>query len=108
MIKDFLPHYERLDAQKEIQFLSALIFYLSMVARDSYIPGRYATSGASINDRGKAFNEMIHRASGQLMRCIGGQAASEKETLLGILSDIAENARCKDDVVWAIQESLKQ
>jgi len=102
MIRDFLPEYERLDAQKEIQFLVSLVFNLSMVARDGYAPGRYPKA----NERGKAFNEMIHRTSSQLLGCVGGQTGYPKETFIEILFELSHGAGCDDDVVWAIQQSL--
>ena len=102
MTRELLRGYERLNAQEEIQFLASLVFNLSMVARDSYVPGRYANA----NDRGRAFNEMIHRSSSQLLGCVGGQTGYPKETFFEILFELSHDAGCDDDVVWAIQQSL--
>jgi hypothetical protein len=99
--RELVRGYERLNAQEEIQFLASLIFNLSMVARDTYIPGRYANA----NDRGRAFTEMIHRTASQLLERVGGRTGYPKETFFEMLSELSHGAGCDDDVAWAIQQS---
>ena len=107
MISTLLRRYEQQAPQQEMKFLASLIFNLSMVARDSYAPGQN-TSGLLDSDRGRAFNEMIHRTSAQLLQLLGFGRSYPTETFFKIILETAEPAGCKDDLFWAIESSFRE
>ena len=102
MIEQLQPQYLQLTLQEEMEFYASLIFNVSMLARDTFIAGRYADA----NDRARDFNETIHRASCQLLKTHGRKTGYAKEAYFALLVETSRTSPCASDIVWAINNSF--
>jgi hypothetical protein len=107
MLDEANNRYLGLSAPQRVEFLALLHYYLSLVARGSYVEAGNDETSAT---RGlRAHNEMIQVASKQLLVALGRwkqDSAYPDEMFLDILLGKAKQGSCEGDLAWAVGESL--
>jgi hypothetical protein len=90
---------------EKINFLSLLAHNLTVAARASY-PGQI--EGTEVADRLRAFNEIQHTVTGQLLKVIANDARRyPDEDFINIIFEHAHDAGCEADFNWAVDFSLR-
>ena len=92
--------YDKLETKVKIEFLSNLIFFLTVGARD--VPNN--TDGYKAY---QGFNELIHSVSGQLVSLTGmTEDYYPADVFWNILFEHAENYICMNGFQFAIESSM--
>ena len=100
-----IKRFVALNDQERTEFLALLSFYLSTVARESYLEAGNNVTKVVSNFR--VYNEMQQVVSKQLLATLGRSTpAYPHDVFLSVLVEDAKRSCCSESLAWAMYQSF--
>jgi hypothetical protein len=105
MLENATAYYLSLTSQEKMAFLTLLSFHVSEIARGSYPEAKRA--GSSSVTKLRAYNEMLHTISKQLLAELQNRAIGyPPEVFWQVLQEDAQCGGCEAGLSWAVDKAL--